>query len=265
MAQVGIEAVLLRRDGAVTELILNRPERLNAIDDEVAAQLLAGLASVKGDPECRCLVITGNGRGFCSGQALPSAGDAGALPGDIAGLVRERYNQVVLLMRDLPIPVLAAVNGVAAGAGFALALAADLRVASEDAWFSCGFARIGLVPDTGSSFFLPRYLGLPRAIQLALTGERVGALAAAELGLVMRVFPTSAFTDEYRAFARELAAGPTRAYALTKRAFSQALTSTLDAQLELEAKLQQEASETADFQKGLLAFRKKRPPRFTGH
>jgi 2-(1,2-epoxy-1,2-dihydrophenyl)acetyl-CoA isomerase len=160
--------------------------------------------------------------------------------------------------------VLAAVNGVAAGAGFALALAADLRVASEDAWFSCAFAKIGLVPDAGSSFFLPRYLGFPRAIQLALTGERISARAAAELGLVAKVFPAGTFTDDYLEFARGLAAGPTRAYGLTKQAFRQALESTLEDQLELEASLQQEASETGDFQEGLRAFREKRPPRFSG-
>jgi len=265
MADVGKEAVLLRRDGAVTELILNRPEQLNAIDEQVAAQLRDGLVTVGRSRECRCLVITGSGRGFCSGQALPKAEVSAELPQDVAGLVRERYNPLVTLIRQLPIPVLAAVNGVAAGAGFALALAADLRVASQDAWFSCGFAKIGLVPDTGASFFLPRYLGLPRAIQLALTGERITAEAAAELGLVAKVFPASTFAGDYLEFAQELAAGPTRAYALTKQAFRQALESTLEDQLELEATLQQEAAETGDFQEGLRAFREKRPPRFSGH
>ncbi|HUY57261.1 MAG TPA: enoyl-CoA hydratase-related protein [Candidatus Micrarchaeaceae archaeon] len=258
------KSVLLRRSGAVIELVLNRPERLNAIDDEVAADLLEGLESVAGEPGCRCLVITGSGRGFCSGQALPSA-QSGSLPRQIGALVRERYIPLVTAIQLLPIPVLAAVNGVAAGAGFALALAADLRVAADDAWFTCGFAAIGLVPDSGASYFLPRYLGLSKALQLALTSERLSAPKAAELGLLARVFPAASFHRDSLAFAQELASGPTKAFALTKQAFREGLGFNLGAQLELEADLQQQASETADFREGLLAFRQKRPPRFTGH
>lgn len=256
------EAVLIRRDGDVIELVLNRPDQLNAIDGEVAAALHRGLGVVAADPDCRCLVITGTGRGFCSGQALPKP--PATLPRDIRALVRERYTPLVSAIQRLPIPVLAAVNGVAAGAGFGLALAADVRVASDDAWFTCGFAAIGLVPDTGVSYFLPRYVGLPRATQLAFTGERLSAEAAAGLGLVAKVFPATSFRDDYFAFARQLAAGPTMALALTKEAFLNAADSSLEAQLENEARLQQSASETADFQEGQLAFREKRPPRFAG-
>jgi len=263
MGQSSPAPVLVRREGSVIELVLNRPERLNAIDEEVAAGLRDRLGVVAEDPNCRCLVITGTGRGFCSGQALPST-EGGGLPGNAGDLVRERYTPLVTTLRHLPIPVLAAVNGIAAGAGFALALAADLRVAADDAWFTCGFAAVGLVPDTGASYFLPRSVGLSMAVQLAFTGERLSALAAAELGLVARVFPAASFHDDYLAFARELASGPTRAFALTKQAFRDGWESSLDAQLETEARLQQQASETADFREGLLAFREKRPPRFTG-
>ncbi|HVD03915.1 MAG TPA: enoyl-CoA hydratase-related protein [Candidatus Dormibacteraeota bacterium] len=168
------KSVLLRRSWAVIELGLDRPERLNAIDDEVAADLLQGLESVAGEPGCRCLVITGAGRGFCSGQALPTA-QSDPLPRRIGAVVRERYIPLVTAIQLLPIPVLAAVKGVAAGAGFALALAPDLRIAADDAWFTCGFAAVGLVPDSGASYFPPHYLGLSKALQLALTGERLSA------------------------------------------------------------------------------------------
>ncbi|HEY6538362.1 MAG TPA: enoyl-CoA hydratase-related protein [Candidatus Dormibacteraeota bacterium] len=264
MAEARTGAVLALHQGAVTELVLNRPDHLNAIDEEVGRHLRAALAMVEGDRNCRCLVLTGAGRGFCAGQALPGPDDPEQLPPDIGGLVRDRYNPLVLQIRHLQIPVVAAVNGPASGAGFALALAADLRVAAEDAWFSCGFSRIGLVPDTGSSFFLTRYLGLPRAIQLAMSGERISARAAAELGFVAEVFPRGSFVSDYRAFAQDLANGPTRAYALTKTALNASLTSTLEEQLEFEADSQQEASETHDFAEGLQAFHEKRRAAFTG-
>lgn len=264
MDVAGSEAVLLRRQESVTQLILNRPASLNSIDEEMAAGIRGGLDLVRGDRRCRALVITGAGRGFCSGQALPTGGTDVELPADVAGLVRTRYLPIVTKIRDLPIPVIASVNGVAAGAGFSLALAADFRVASDAAWFSSAFARIGLVPDSGASFFLARYLGFPRALEVALTGRRISALEARDLGLVSRVFPAASFAEDSSEFARELAAGPTRAFGLTKRALSRALTNTLEEQLELEATLQQAASETDDFREGLRAFRDKRVPKFEG-
>ncbi|MGA7087113.1 MAG: enoyl-CoA hydratase-related protein [Candidatus Dormiibacterota bacterium] len=259
------EAVLLRRDGPVTELVLNRPDRLNAIDDELADGILRGLDRVGADESCRCLVITGSGRGFCSGQALGGFGSGTALPQEVGALIRHRYIPIVTKIRDLPLPVVAAVNGAAAGAGFSLALAADLRVASEAAWFSCAFAGIGLVPDSGASFFLPRYLGLSKAVELALTAKRLSAVEAATLGLVAHVYPAESFPHDYSALARQFAQGPTRAFALTKMALSQATANSLPQQLELEAVLQQEAAETDDFREGLSAFREKRAPQFVGH
>ena len=205
-------------------------------------------------------MITGSGRGFCSGQALGSSVSADALAQEVGALVRRRYVPIITKIRGLPLPVVAAVNGAAAGAGFSLALAADLRVASEAAWFSCAFSGIGLVPDSGASFFLPRYVGLAKAIEMALTGRRVGAAEAATLGLVTYVYPAETFSQDYSTLAHHLAQGPTRAFALTKRALSEATDNSLSQQLELEAVLQQEAAETDDFHEGLSAFRNKRAP-----
>ncbi|MGH7609148.1 MAG: enoyl-CoA hydratase-related protein [Candidatus Dormibacteria bacterium] len=258
------EPVLVERDGPVTVLTLNRPNTLNAIDLGMAQALRARVAEVAADRQCRCLVLTGAGRGFCSGQALPGGAGGEELSPDIAGLVRERYIPIITGLRALELPVLAALNGVAAGAGLSLALAADLRVMSESAFLSCAFSGIGLVPDAGASFFLPRYVGLARAAELALSGARVPASMALELGLATHVYPSGDFDGAWRQFARQLAAGATRAFALTKRNLDRALGSTLEEQLETEARAQQQASETEDFKEGLEAFSAKRAPRFRG-
>jgi 2-(1,2-epoxy-1,2-dihydrophenyl)acetyl-CoA isomerase len=261
----GWSAIILRRYGAVLELRLNRPDTLNAIEEAMARELQKGVKLAGADPGCRCLVITGSGRGFCSGQFLgASVADDGPLE-DVGGLVRTRYNPLISALRDLPIPVIAAVNGVAVGAGFSLALAADIRVAADSASFSCGFAKIGLIPDSGASFFLPRYLGLPKALELAVGGERLSATDAAALGLVARVYPSDTFDHDYVEFANAIAQGPTRAFALTKAAFNRGLQASLEDQLETEAELQDQASKTKDFRAALAAFREKRPARFLGH
>ncbi len=265
MAHEISDAVVVRHRGVVTELVLNRPQTVNAIDGELALGLKQSLDQVALDPSCRCLVITGAGRGFCSGQALPSGEGSDALPDDIGQLVRERYIPIVSRIRELPVPVIAAVNGPAAGAGFSLALAADLRVASDAAWFSCAFSKIGLVPDSGASFFLAHFLGFSKALELAMTGERLTAAESLRLGLVARVFPADEFEAGYRAFSEELAQGATAALALTKRAFNRALGTNLARQMEVEAELQQQASTTEDFREGVLAFSEKRTPRFRGH
>jgi len=263
MAATDEEAVLVRHRGAVSQLVLNRPSSLNAFDEQLAATLLKQLDLVAADPGCRCLTITGAGRGFCAGQSL--AGGANGLPRDIGALVRSRYIPIITRIRELPIPVVAEVNGVAAGAGFALALAADIRLASESAWFSCAFSKIGLAPDSGASYFLVRYLGLSRAFEIAATSRRISPSEAFDLGLVAQVYPADTFTDQCQAFAQRLAAGPTRALALTKKALSLALVQNLETQLEVEADLQQQASETKDFQEGVSAFTERRDPKFHGH
>jgi 2-(1,2-epoxy-1,2-dihydrophenyl)acetyl-CoA isomerase len=260
----GSGTVQLHQRGAITELILNRPASLNSINRQMADELQRLLEDVRADQSCRCLVITGAGRGFCSGQSLDGGAASDVLPTDIAGLVRSAYIPIIERIRALPIPVVAAVNGVAAGAGFSLALAADLRVASDRAWFSCGFCRIGLVPDSGATWLLPRTIGQGRAIELALTGRRVDADEALAWGMVNRVFPAAAFENSYLEYALELAAGPTRALDLTKQAFTAGFDNTLERQLSLEAELQQLAAETSDFTEGMRAFQEKRSPSFSG-
>jgi 2-(1,2-epoxy-1,2-dihydrophenyl)acetyl-CoA isomerase len=262
--QVGSGTIQLNQRGALTELTLNRPASLNAISRQMADEFQRLLDNVRADQSCRCLIITGAGRGFCSGQALDGGAESGALPTDIAGLVRSAYIPIIERIRTLPLPVIAAVNGVAAGAGFSLALAADLRVASDNAWFSCGFCRIGLVPDSGATWFLPRIVGQGRALELALTGRRVDADEALTWGIVNKVFPAAEFEKSYREYALELVAGPTRALGLTKRAFNAGCDNTLEQQLGVEAELQQLAAGTSDFAEGIRAFQEKRPPTFTG-
>lgn len=265
MDKVGWSAITLRRYGAVVELRLNRPETLNAIDEAMARELQEGVKLAGDDAGCRCLVLTGTGRGFCSGQFLGTSPEEDGPLEDVGGLVRTRYNPLILALRDLPIPVIAAVNGVAVGAGFSLALAADIRVAADSASFSCGFAKIGLIPDSGASFFLPRYLGLPKALDLALGGDQLSVTDAASLGLVAKVYPSDTFDRDYVEFAARVADGPTRAFALTKAAFNRGLQASLEDQLDTEAELQDEASKTEDFRAALAAFREKRPTRFLGH
>ena len=249
--------------GAVTTLTLDRPERLNSLDRQLSLALISAVETIGQDPACRCLVITGAGRAFCAGQYLGKEGESG-LPEDIAQLIRERYTPLVLGLRRLRVPVLAAVNGLATGAGLSLALAADLRVCSDSAWFSCGFAQIGLVPDSGATYFLTRLLGPGRALDLALSSRRLSAEEALAEGLVTAVFPAASFRERAEQLARQLAQGATAALGMTKRLIYDALDSDLEEQLEREALFQQESSQTQDFLEGLAAFRERRPPHFTG-
>jgi len=256
--------VLVNSIGAVTVLTLNHPSSLNALDEIMVKELQSVLVEVADDRECRCLVITGAGRAFCSGQALPGSDRDKQLPWDVEGLIRDRYVPIVTGFRKLMVPVLAAVNGVAIGAGLSLALAADIRVASEAAWFGCGFANLGLIPDAGASYFLPRFLGLPRSLQFALSGERMNAETAHQLGMVATVYPEGTFRVDYLRFAQELASGPTLAFGRTKEALQVSLESTLEGQLAREGTLQQASSLTDDFREGLLAFKERRHPTFRG-
>ncbi|MHB1575492.1 MAG: enoyl-CoA hydratase-related protein [Candidatus Dormibacteria bacterium] len=257
------QPLLIERSGSVTTLVLNRPAQLNAIDRELSLALIEAVRKVAGDDGCRCLVLTGAGRAFCSGQALGSVDDP--LPSDIEGFIHERYTPLVLGLQSLPIPVVAGVNGLAAGAGLSLALAADIRIAATSAWFSCAFAQIGLVPDSGATYFLSRYLGMGPALHYALTGERITAERALELGLVTKTLAPEDFHLGIDEFAHDLARGATTALGMTKLALYSGASAGLEDQLALEAKFQQAASETKDFHEGLAAFREKRPPHFTGN
>ena len=253
----------LGRSGPVARLTLNRPDRLNALTRVMLGELRAAVAAVAADPGLRVLVITGAGRGFCAGQDLRDA-DAVTDPAAIAAVIRDGYNPLVQALVALPQPVIAMVNGIAAGAGCSLALAADLAVAGESASFAFAFGRIGLVPDAGCSFFLPRRVGAARALGLVLTGEPMPAAAAAAAGLIWRCCPDAELAGETDRLAQRLAALPPRALALAKRAMAQSAGNDLAGQLALEAELQSEAAGTADFREGVAAFLEKRPPRFTG-
>jgi len=211
-------------------------------------------------PEVRAVVLTGAGRGFCVGQDLTEFADAT----DIREALRGRYHPNIIAIRRLEKPVLAAVNGVAAGAGLSLACACDLRIASEDAVFVPGFIGIGLVPDAGGAYFLERLLGSPRAFELMASGRRLTAQEALEWGLVSEVVEAGSFEQRVGELASAWGSAPTRGIALTKRLFDEAERSTLEQTLELEAELQAEATGTADFAEGVAAFLQKREPRFTG-
>lgn len=256
------ETLLVDADAGVLTVTLNRPDVLNAVNEQLSADLLDALRLAEREPAVRCLVLTGAGRGFCSGQDLRDRAGVGEVV--YGESLRRRYNPIVLRLRTMEKPVIAAVNGVAAGAGCNLALAADLRVASDRATFIEVFARIGLIPDSGGTYHLPRLVGLAKAFELAYTAEPVDAAEALRIGLVNRVVPHDDLMPATLALARRLAEGPTRGYGLTKRGFNFALGATLEATLAYEADLQTIAGRTADHREGVTAFFEKRPPRFEG-
>jgi 2-(1,2-epoxy-1,2-dihydrophenyl)acetyl-CoA isomerase len=215
----------------------------------------------------RAIVLTGEGRGFCAGADLASLQDhylRGERP-PLATILRDGYNRLIALLAENPKPVVAAVNGVAAGAGVSLALACDLRIAAEDAAFSMAFVRIGLIPDAGSSYLLPRAVGMAKALELALLSDRVDAAAALAMGLVHRVAPADRLREEALALAGRLAELPTAAIGLTKRAFARSSRASLAEAMEMEAELQEQAGATDDHLEGVLAFLEKRTPTFRGH
>ncbi len=251
--------VEVSRDGGVQTITLNRPDKLNAFTRAVHEGLHEALEQAR-DPEVRAVVLTGAGRGFCAGQDLTEFGEVR----DIAAMLRATYHVTVLAIRALQKPVLAAVNGVCAGAGLSVACACDDRLASDAAFFVPGFIGIGLVPDSGGTYFLQRLLGTPRAFEWMTSSRRLTAAEAHAWGLVSEVVEADSFAGRVTARAAELAAAPTRAIALTKRLYDAAATSTLEEQLELEAEAQAEAALTDDFREGVAAFVEKRPPRFSG-
>ena len=257
--------ILYAAEHGVATITLNRPEVLNSFNMPMAVELQDALRVAAEDESIRAVLLTGAGRAFCAGQDLTEAAPADGTPAPPIGeIVRKTYNPTVRAIRVLEKPVVCAVNGVAAGAGANLALACDIVIAADGASFVQAFAKIGLIPDTGGTFFLPRLVGLARATALAFFGDKVSAADAQAMGMIYRVVDAARLEEEARALARRLATQPTRGFGLTKRAFNQSLANDLDAQLEVEAELQAEAGRTADFAEGVRAFREKRQPTFAG-
>jgi 2-(1,2-epoxy-1,2-dihydrophenyl)acetyl-CoA isomerase len=248
------------RDGAVLMITLNRPDVLNAFNADLHRALSASLTDAQAD-DVRAVVITGAGRGFCVGQDLTEFREA---PGDIGERLRGNYHPNILALRRLEKPVLAAVNGPAAGAGLSFACACDLRLAAASATFVPAFINIGLVPDSGGTYFVRRLLGTARAFEWMTSGRRLSAAEALDWGLVSEVVADEKLAERAAERAAELAAMPTRGIGLTKRLFDHAENATLEEQLELEAQLQTTATKTADFREGVDAFLEKREPRFEG-
>jgi 2-(1,2-epoxy-1,2-dihydrophenyl)acetyl-CoA isomerase len=249
-------------DGPVATLTMDRPDALNALTVPVKVALREALKSLAGDRAVRVVILTGAGRAFCAGQDLAEREQPDAVPLEVE--VRERYNPIIRALRSMGQPVIAAVNGVAAGAGASLAFACDIRIAAEEARFVLAFGRIGLVPDSGATWFLPRLVGSAKAAELALVGDQVDAGEALRIGLVSKVVPGGQLMAEARALAARLAEGAPLALSLTKGALQRSMTIDLDEALEGEAKLQGIAGASADHAEGLAAFGEKRPPRFTG-
>ena len=256
----------VERDAAVAILTLDRPDVLNAFDEALTGALAQALSDAAADTGVRCVVITGAGRAFSAGQDLRDRA-AAIERGDELRLgdeLRRRYHPATLAIRSMRKPVIAAVNGVVAGAGFGLAVACDLRVAASSATFRAAWSRVGLVPDAGSAFFLPRLVGWGRAIDLVFSGREVNAQEALAIGLVTRIWPEKEFAQRWRDLAGELAQGATEAFALTKEGLNAAWEQPLTEFLGTEAGLQDRAGRTADYAEGVRAFLAKRPPRFAG-
>lgn len=248
-------------DGIAT-ITLNRPDALNALTVPMKRDLLAAFRSVERDRAVRAVILTGAGRAFCAGQDLRERLEPDAAP--LGTEIRERYNPIIRAMRGLEKPIVGAINGVAAGAGASLAFACDLRIAAEGASFALAFGRVGLVPDSGATWLLPRLVGGARAAEIALLNDSVHAGAALSMGLVARVVGASELPDAAREMAGRLAQGAPIALALTKRALNAAWDRGLDAALEYEAYLQDLAGRSRDHAEGIAAFMEKRPPRFSG-
>lgn len=258
------ETVVWTKDSHVGVITLNRPQVYNAFNQQMNQELLQALKEMGKDQEVRAVVITGAGKAFCSGQDLNDRSDPHVQQLSLGESVRNRYNPLVKAIAEMEKPVIAMVNGVAAGAGCSLALACDLRIISDRAKFVEAFVRIGLVPDSGSSYFLPRLVGYGRAMELLLSGRDVEAEEAVQIGMANRLVSHERLEDETLNWAKQLAQGPTKTMGLIKRSLNKAMDSDLDEALEYEACMQEIAGKSEDFQEGIRSFAEKRAPRFSG-
>jgi len=249
-------------NNGVFKITLNRPEVYNSFNQAMAFSLQKELDYCAQNDEIRTILITGSGKAFCAGQDLSEATDPNGP--ELESIVRDHYNPIILKIRSLEKPVIAAVNGVAAGAGANIALACDLTIAQENASFIQAFSKIGLIPDSGGTYFLPRIIGVQKALALMFTGDKISAKEAEELNMIYKCIPEEKFEDFTLKIAEKMALMPTRAFGLTKKAVNQSLDNTLEQQLNLEEKLQTEAGKTEDFQEGVQAFLEKRKAKFKG-
>ncbi|MCL4761041.1 MAG: 2-(1,2-epoxy-1,2-dihydrophenyl)acetyl-CoA isomerase PaaG [Burkholderiales bacterium] len=259
------EHILFSVADGIARLTLNRPDRLNSFNDRMHEEVRDALGRVRGDGAARVLLLTGAGRGFCAGQDLADRAVApGTAPVDLGASIERNYKPLVLGLRGLPMPVVCAVNGVAAGAGANIALACDVVIAAKSASFIQAFCRIGLVPDSGGTYFLPRLVGTARALGLALTGDKLPAQQAADWGLIWKCVDDADLPEATEAMLAQFASGPTRGLAAIKQAIHGASARTLDQQLDVERDLQRELGFGDDYREGVAAFAAKRAPRFTG-
>lgn len=247
----------------VCTLRMNRPEKFNSFVRDMALDLQVKLDEAAADDSVRCIVLTGVGKAFCAGQDLAEATDPNGP--ELSNIVSEHYNPIIQRIRSIEKPVIAAVNGVAAGAGANIALACDIVLATESASFIQAFSRIGLIPDSGGTFFLPRLVGWQRASALMMTGEKVSAADAVEMGMIYKAIPNDQFESSVNEMALQLAQMPTKGLGLTKRALNQSFGNNLSQQLDLEDELQSQAGRTDDYAEGTRAFLEKRKPEFKGH
>jgi 2-(1,2-epoxy-1,2-dihydrophenyl)acetyl-CoA isomerase len=259
------ESILFSSEGGIARITLNRPDRLNSFNDAMHAEVRDALSRVSAEPSLRVLLLTGSGRGFCAGQDL---GDRAVAPGgqavDLGASIERNYKPLILAMRSLPLPVVCAVNGVAAGAGANIALACDLVVAAKSASFIQAFSRIGLIPDSGGTYFLPRLVGTARALGLSLLGNKLPAEQAAQWGLIWQCVDDAQLEPVVDKLLASLATAPTAALAAAKRAIYASGGNSLEAQLDLERDIQRMLGFGPDYKEGVAAFGEKRPPLFTG-
>jgi 2-(1,2-epoxy-1,2-dihydrophenyl)acetyl-CoA isomerase len=258
------KTIKLSVDGAVATLKLSRPERLNALNGTVHAEIREAMNQVEANAAVRCLVITGEGRAFCSGQDLTERVMSENTQIDTGASLDRDYNPLVRRLVSFPVPTIAAVNGPAVGAGANLALACDILLFARSAYMQEAFARIGLVPDAGGTWLLPRIIGLKRALAMCLTAEQVSAEECQRIGIAYKVFDDATFVADVAAAAARLATGPSFAYRLMKQALYASFANDLNTQLDLERDLQRKAGQSQDFREGVKAFLEKRPPRYEG-
>lgn len=263
---MGHETIIIEKKDQISRITLNRPEALNALNDQMGDEFYAALKDSERDPTTRCLIITGSGRAFSAGEdvsGLKERYGEGSHP-SLGDHLRKKYHPIILKIRNMEKPIIARINGIAAGSGASIALACDIRIASEDAGFKQAFIGVGLVPDSGSSYFLSRMLGPGRALELIMTGRTVSAKEAETLGLVTRTVPASELDKTVNEYAEKLASGPTRALGLSKRVVNNATRLELSEALEYEAQNQDIAGRTGDHLEAVRAFLEKRKPKFSG-